>query len=77
MVTVNLAHAKAHLSALLDQVQDGSEVVITRHGKPVAQLSGFAAPKRPFRSLAAFRASMPRLRKPSAELLREARDDER
>jgi prevent-host-death family protein len=77
MVTVNLAEAKAKLSELIDKVVSGETVTITRHGKPVAQLSGVATQKKPLRSLAAFRATMPRLRKPSAILLREMRDEER
>ena len=78
MVTVNLARAKAHLSELLDRVEAGEEVVITRHGRPVAHISPVARPRRPLRlqALAEFRARMPRLRRPSAELLREARDEE-
>lgn len=78
MITVNLARAKAHLSELLDKVEAGEEVVITRHGRPVALISPAARPKQPLRlqALAEFRASMPRLRRPSAELLREVRDEE-
>lgn len=38
MSTVTLADAKTHLSRLLDQVEAGEEVVITRRGKPVARL---------------------------------------
>jgi prevent-host-death family protein len=75
MKSVNLAQAKAHLSELLDQVEGGESIVITRHGKPVACLTAVAAPKRPIRSLGEFRARMPRWRQPSAVLLREARDD--
>lgn len=30
--------AKTHLSRLLDQVEQGEEVIITRRGKPVAKL---------------------------------------
>jgi prevent-host-death family protein len=30
--------AKTHLSRLLDEVEKGSSIVITRHGKPVAEL---------------------------------------
>ncbi len=75
MVTVNLAHAKARLSELLDRVEAGEEVVITRHGRPVAQLTSVLGPKLPLRSLAGFRAKMPQWRKPSAALLREVRDD--
>ncbi len=76
MVTVNLAHAKAHLSELLDKVEGGEEVVITRHGRAVAQILSVARAKRPppLDELAAFRSAMPRLRRPSAALLREARD---
>ena len=77
MVTVNLAHAKAHLSELLDKVEAGEEVLITRRGRPVGQISPVARRKSPLRldSLAQFRARMPRLRRASAELLREARDE--
>lgn len=38
MKTASVAHAKSHLSALIDQVGTGAEVVITRRGKPVARL---------------------------------------
>ena len=45
MRTVNLAKAKAGLSALLDAVEAGEEVVITRSGRPsedwVARLRRF------------------------------------
>jgi prevent-host-death family protein len=77
MVTVNLAQAKAHLSELLDKVEAGEDVVITRHGRAVAHISPVARPKKPlrFQELAEFRATMPRLRLPSADLLRESRDE--
>lgn len=75
MVTVNLAQAKTHLSELLDKVEDGEEIVITRHGKPIANLSAIARPKQPIRPMAEFRGRMPSWRRSSAELLREARDD--
>jgi antitoxin (DNA-binding transcriptional repressor) of toxin-antitoxin stability system len=78
MITVNLAHAKAHLSELLDKVEAGEEVVITRRGRAVAHLRQAFRQRRPlnFAELAAFRARMPRLSRPSAELLREARDED-
>jgi antitoxin (DNA-binding transcriptional repressor) of toxin-antitoxin stability system len=77
MVTVNLVQAKAHLSELLDKVEAGEEVTITRHGRAVARIRRASRPKHPLPldDLAAFRATMPRLRGPSAELLREARDE--
>lgn len=75
MVTVTLVEAKSHLSKLLDKVESGEDVVITRHGKEVARLSAITRPREPIPPLAAFRARMPRLRKPSATLLREMRDE--
>ena len=79
MLTVNLAHAKAHLSELLDKVEGGEEVVITRHGRPAARLESVSPLKEPLPvgELAAFRARMPPWGKNSAKLLREMRDDER
>ena len=46
MATVALAEAKATLSALLDRVERGETVTITRHGIPVAELHPLA-PARP------------------------------
>ena len=77
MVTVNLAQAKARLSELLDEVEAGREVTITRRGKAVSHLSAAIRPKKPLplRELAGFRAAMPSLRRPAAALLREVRDE--
>ncbi len=78
METFNLSDAKTRLSELLDRVEAGEEITITRHGRPVAQLRPVSAEKKPidFEGLAALRASLPMLDKPSAELLREMRDEE-
>ena len=75
MSTVTLAEAKTHLSHLLDQVQAGEEVIITRRGQPVARISPVEKPKQPIKPLAEFRRHMPRWRKSSAELLREMREE--
>ena len=77
MDTINLTQAKARLSELLDKVEAGQEIVITRRGKAVAHLSPATGPRKPLPlgELAAFRASMQRLRRPAAELLREVRDE--
>jgi prevent-host-death family protein len=37
-ITVGTFEAKTHLSTLLDRVGEGEEVIITKHGKPVARL---------------------------------------
>ena len=38
MIEVGAFEAKTHLSALLDKVRRGEEVLITKRGKPVARL---------------------------------------
>ncbi|MGL1834095.1 type II toxin-antitoxin system Phd/YefM family antitoxin [Rhodocyclaceae bacterium SMB388] len=38
MRTLTLAETKAHLSAVIDQVVEGEEIVITRRGRPVARI---------------------------------------
>jgi prevent-host-death family protein len=76
MVTVNLAQAKANLSELIDKVEGGEGVIITRHGRPVARLAPIEQPKKPVRSLAAFRATVPRWGTSSAKLLRQMRDEQ-
>lgn len=45
MRSLSVAQAKAHLSALLDAVESGEEVEITRRGIPVARLT--RAPDQP------------------------------
>jgi prevent-host-death family protein len=37
---VTLAEAKAHISALVTEVEASAEITITRHGKPVARIVG-------------------------------------
>ena len=79
MFTVNLTCAKAHLSELLDRVEAGEEIAITRRGKEVAHLSPVYRPNKPipFEELAKFRATMPPLRRPISEIISEMRDEER
>jgi prevent-host-death family protein len=47
--TVNIAEAKAKLSALIDQALAGEEVVLARAGKPIARIVPLARrePRRP------------------------------
>jgi prevent-host-death family protein len=38
MRSVGAFEAKTHLAALLDEVEAGEQITITRHGRPVARL---------------------------------------
>ena len=57
MQEIGAFEAKNTLGALLDRVQEGEEIVITRHGKPVARLT----PETGTRNLDAARAAAARL----------------
>ena len=41
--TIGLFEAKTHLSELVAQAEQGREIVITRHNKPVAKIVPFKA----------------------------------
>jgi len=81
MRTVSLADAKARLSALLDAVEAGEEVVITRRGQPVARMvreRGAAAGASDWvERLRGFHAAQPALSGSAVELVRELRDQQR
>ena len=44
MRIITLADAKTHLSAVLDDVAAGQQVVVTRRGRPVARIVAEPAP---------------------------------
>ncbi len=46
MATVGAFEARTHVSQLLERVAGGEQVIITRHGTPVARLVPVAAPDR-------------------------------
>ena len=81
MRTVGLAEAKAQLSTLLDAVEAGDEVVITRRGKAVARLVrdrqgpqcevALPWPQR----LRSFHEGQPSLAVSAVELVRELREE--
>lgn len=45
MDAIRLADAKARLSELVDRVEAGESIDITRRGKPVARLTAAARPR--------------------------------
>lgn len=44
MVVRNISQAKAELSALIEEVQKGNEVILAKAGKPVAKLIPYRGP---------------------------------
>jgi prevent-host-death family protein len=49
MTTVTIEEAQAHLGDLIEKLQPGEEVVITRNAEPVAKLVAAAAAPAPLR----------------------------
>ena len=79
MHAINLADAKAHLSELVDRVQAGDSIDITRRGKPVARLTPVARPRKRIDAslLRSLTAAMPRQTEDAAALVRSMRDSDR
>jgi prevent-host-death family protein len=67
MREVQASEAKAHLPSLLDAVERGETIVITRHGKPIARIVPEADRRqaefdRVITEIEEFRKTMPRIR---------------
>ncbi|ATE64397.1 type II toxin-antitoxin system Phd/YefM family antitoxin [Rhizorhabdus dicambivorans] len=78
MDAIKLADAKAHLSELVDRVEAGDSIDITRRGKRVARLTAVEHPRKAIvlEELQALTATMPP--QPSAAgLVRAMRDNDR
>ena len=76
MRTAGVREARQNLSALLDEVRKGREVVITERGRPVAKLVPPGRPRgKGVPNLAAFRRKMPALDPPLSSTVAEGRAD--
>jgi prevent-host-death family protein len=79
MEAINLAEAKTHLSELVDRVEAGDSIDITRRGKPVARLTAVAGARKPIDAalLQSLTAAMPPQPESAADLVRSMRDGDR
>ncbi|TKT81045.1 type II toxin-antitoxin system prevent-host-death family antitoxin [Aquamicrobium sp. LC103] len=79
MGTIKLADAKAHLSELVDRVEAGDSIDITRRGKPVARLTAVARPRKRIDAalLQSLTATIPPPSQSAADLVRSMRDGDR
>jgi prevent-host-death family protein len=76
---ISLADAKARLSELIDRVEAGDTIDITRRGRPVARLTAVARPRKriDLAMLQALTAAMPKQDERASDLVRSMRDGER
>jgi prevent-host-death family protein len=79
MDAINLADAKAHLSELVDRVEAGESIDITRRGKPVATLTAVTRPRKRIDAalLQNLTTTLPVSGEIAADLVRAMRDGER
>lgn len=79
MDKVSLADAKAHLSELVDRVEAGDSIDITRRGKPVARLTVVGRPRKRIDAalLQSVTATMQPQAENAADLVRRMRDGDR
>jgi prevent-host-death family protein len=79
MDTINLADAKARLSELVDRVEAGDSIEITRRGKAVARLTAATRPRKRIDVglLQSLTATMPLQTEGAADLVRSMRDGNR
>jgi prevent-host-death family protein len=78
MDRINLTDAKAHLSKLIDRVETGASIDITRRGKVVARLTAVTKPRKKIDAvlLQSLTASMPSQTQDAADIVRSMRDDD-
>jgi prevent-host-death family protein len=80
MGAFSVAEAKAQLSAIIEMVEAGETVTITKRGKPVVKMVPANAlpikPKMDLEELRRFRATIPSLKISGAEMIRRMRDGE-
>ena len=77
MKTITVAETKAHLSEILNSLENGEEIIITRRGRPVAKLTAITPAKKPLHSLAGLRKTMPESVTPGTVALSELRQEQR
>ncbi|KVW94286.1 type II toxin-antitoxin system Phd/YefM family antitoxin [Thiobacillus denitrificans] len=75
MKTLTIREAREGLSHPDQMFADSNEVLVVCRGEPVARILPVERRKKPFRSLAAFRASQPFQEVPSEVLISEDREE--
>ncbi len=75
MLQVTVAEARTQLSSLLDALEAGEAMVITRRGRPIAELVPRCSVRDLLPQLAALRGSLPEQPTTGVETMRALRDE--
>jgi len=77
MLEISTKEARSNLSSILDKVEKGEEIVITRRGKRIARITSVDEKPVPLKSLKKFRAKINIEGKPLSQTVINQREEER
>lgn len=77
MIEITVKEARKNFSLILDKVERGEDVVITRRGKKVVRMTNLYDTDKPLESLKEFRAGIKFQGPPLSRVVMEQRNDER
>ncbi len=77
MLEINVKEVRSNLSSILDKVEQGEDIVITRRGKRVARITNLDENPTPLKSLKKFRESINIKGKPLSQTVINQREEER
>ncbi len=77
MLEINVKEARSSLSTILDRVEKGEEIIITRRGKRVARISNIVKNPMPLQSLKKFRSKISIKGKSLSQTVIDQREEER
>lgn len=77
MLEINVKEARSNLSTILDRVEKGEEIIITRRGKRVARISNVVNTPAPLQSLKKFRNKISIKGKSLSQVVIDQREEDR
>ncbi len=77
MLEINVKEARSNLSSILDRVEKGEDIIITRRGKRVARISNIENNPTPLKSLKQFRNRINIKGKSLSQTIIDQREEER
>jgi antitoxin (DNA-binding transcriptional repressor) of toxin-antitoxin stability system len=77
MMEVDITDTSVTINQLLNQINNGEEVMIMRHGKPIARLSSMSYTPRPLSSRKELRLAQPQTLTSNLEIIQSLRQEAR
>jgi len=77
MLEMNVKEARGNLSSILDRVEKGEEIIITRRGKRIARITNLDNKPTPLKSLKQFRDKFNAKGNSLSQTVIDQRDEER